>query len=263
MVLSFQNLLNRRKNARAAAAKRALRPLVVLGSSVTEQFDYIFGGHPEYHPFWASGWMARSLIDPRIENYLAEIMAPVPRHANVFLSFGSMDINFAAQRIARVRGTYDPVRFLQTTVDVIVRARETLLGLGFDQVQAVFIAPIVELPDSYWRGLSIETQLSTEIRAVMNYDLARSVGREIPTLNLLDEMVISPKMPFAKPALVRSECEHHVDYIAAQDIVWNGIKNVEGMLPRRTPRHDMLYPHTTHWIKDLREGGIPRPRTCH
>lgn len=260
--MNFKKLISRRKNARTAANGLVLRPLVVLGSSVSEQFDYIFGDNPDYYPFWASGWTARSLREPRSDKYLAEIMGPVPRQSNVFLSFGSMDVNFAAQRIAKARGYYDFNKFLKETVDAIIHGRDTLLRMGFNQVRAVFIAPVVDLPDAYWKGLSIDSQLPTAMRARMSYDLALKVRRKIPAINLLHDMVISPETPFATAELVRSECEHHVDYIAAQDIVWQGIKNIHGMIPRRNPQHNALYPHATNWIMELREDGITRPKTC-
>ena len=260
--MNFIKLISRRRNARIAANGLVPRPLVVLGSSVTEQFDYIFGDHPDYYPFWASGWTARSLREPRSDKYLAEIMGPVPRQANVLLSFGSMDVNFAAQRIANARGYYDFNRFLNEAVDAIVHGRDTLLRLGFNQVRAVFIAPMVDLPDTYWQGFSFDSPLPTAMRARMSCDLALRVERKIPTINLLHDMVISPETPFATAELVRSEFDHHVDYIAAQDIVWQGIENIHGMLPRRKHRHDVLYPHVTNWIKDLREDGITRPKTC-
>lgn len=260
--MNFKKLISLRKNAQTGINGLALRPLVVLGSSVSEQFDYIFGDHPDYYPFWASGWTARSLRELRSDKYLAEIMRPVPRQANVFLSFGSMDVNFAAQRKANAKGCYDFDGFLNETVDAIVHGRNTLLRLGFNQVRAVFIAPVIDLPDAYWKNLSIDRQLPTAMRARMSYDLALKVGGRIPTINLLHDMVFSSETPLAKAELVRAEFEHHVDYIAAQDIVWQGIKNIPGMIPRRKPWHDALYPHATNWIMELREAGMTRPKTC-
>jgi len=189
-------------------------------------------------------------------------MGPVPRHANVFLSFGSVEVNFAAQRIANARGNYNLDRLLKNTVDKIVHGRKTLLQLGFNHVYAVFVAPVVDLPDSYWKGLSIDNQIPSAIRARMSYDLALKVERKIPAFNLLPEMVISPDIPFAKPELVRSKLDHHVDYIASQDIVWQAINKINGMLPRRKPRHDVIYPHVANGIQELRESGLTRPKTC-
>lgn len=260
--MKFPKFITRWGTASSTAPEMAPHPLVVLGSSVSEQFDYIFGDHPDYHPFWASAWTARNLLAPKGDQYLETIMDPIPRHANVFLSFGSMDVNFAAQRIANAPGKYDRDRFLQTTVDGIIHANDTLVRMGFDQVRAAFIAPVVDLPDAYWKELSVENQLPTAVRARMIYDLAINVGHKMPTLNVLDEMIISPDTPIAKPALMRAELEHHVDYIAAQDIVWNAIKDIAGMLPKRKSRHRVLYPHTAHWAKDLRDQGITRPKTC-
>lgn len=262
LILKSDKQMRGQANARTSASGQQHRSLVVLGSSVSEQFDYIFGNNVDYHPFWASGWTARSLRGPKSNTYLQHIMAPVSRDANVFLSFGSMDVNFAAQRIANGRGYYDFNTFVKEIAESIVGARNTLVDMGFDHVRAVFVAPIIDLPNTYWKGHSMESQLPLSMRAAMNSDIADLVGRKIPTTNLLDRMVISAEKPYAKPQFVRSELEHHVDYIASQDVVWRGIQSITGMLPRRKTRLEVIYPHATHWIKDLRKDGITRPKTC-
>ena len=54
---------------------------------------------------------------------------------------------------------------------------------------------------------------------------------------------------------------HHIDFIQAQDVVYNYLEQIEGMLPRRSVRHEIFYPHINYGIGDVKNTKQPRPRT--
>ena len=70
-------------------------------------------------------------------------------------------------------------------------------------------------------------------------------------LELADEVRDADPFPFDRPVL-----------LFAQDIAWDRLKTLPGILPRRDPPHTALYPRTPSAIRNLKEAGQVRPRTC-
>jgi hypothetical protein len=238
------------------------RPVLVLGSSVSEQFDYIFGDNPDYYPFWAGGWSARGLLSEGRGTYLESIVAPVDRTANVFLVFGSVDVVFNAAFRANKHGFRDFHKMMIEARRGICRARRILHRNGFRRITAVFAAPPSNVPQSYWAKLGVEQQLPTNMLAHMYADLAADVSRRMPTINLVSRLTQSPKYPVLKDEFLRERHDHHPDYLKIGPLICESLEKVLGMLPPRFPAHSAVYRHEPHSIGKLKAQSEPRPRTC-
>ena len=239
------------------------RPLVVLGSSSSEAFDYVFGDNPQYFPFWASAWSARGLRTKQHRDYLRAILAPIPRGATILLNFGCTDVNFNCRHMAASRGHYDFKAVIEEAAEGIRMTDGFLKHLGFDRNHAVFISPAMSLPQSYWNIFSKSRQLPDKMLGRMYHDLFRLTARDVPTIDLFAELSGGEKGHYLlRTEFMRPRPNHHPDYIRMQHILWDKIRHLEGMLPMREPPFQEEYPHVQSSIKTLLEKHETRPRTC-
>lgn len=239
------------------------RPVIAIGSSQTELFDYIFGDNPDYHPLWAGGWSARGLRREGKGGYLDKITWHLPKRSTVFLVFGSVDANFVFRHQRRTRPWIGEEDIIAPAVDGLRHARRFLRKKGFRHVHAVFASPVPRLPPAYWADRSAAPQLPDEQRAHLYYRIAKRAAEHMPVIDLLDDLSDARSGDYQlRPEYARTEPDHHPDYIATQDIVWDRIKMLPGILPRRDPPHTALYPRTPSAIRNLKETGQVRPRTC-
>lgn len=238
-------------------------PLVVLGSSSSEIFDYIFGNNPEYFPYWAGGWSARGLRSQEHEIYLRKIMKDIPKNANILLNFGCADVAFTLRHMAANKGVYDFPKILREAAEGIEKCRRVLIGMGFKRVYAVFVSPMISLPQEYWNRLQPGRQLPDRMLGVIYYDLFKLVSKRMPTINFFDELSRTEDGSYLlKDKYKREKPDHHPDYIKIQRIVYDKLKIISGMMPIRDTLLAEKYPTYPAPIKDLLASGTTRPRTC-
>jgi hypothetical protein len=162
--------------------------LVVLGSSTSEVFDYIFGDVPNYFPYWASGWSARSLRKEEHKQYLNKILGPISREANVILNFGSVDVNFNCRHMAASKGIYDFKRIIDEAAEGILEAENLIKSQGFMSVYASFISPSISLPQPYWDRFNQSRQLPDRMLGNMYYDLFKKTSQMMPAIEAFEEL---------------------------------------------------------------------------
>lgn len=250
------------------------RDLIVLGSSSSEVFDYIFGDNPQYHPFWASGWSARGLTNQHNLNYIANIInkTDISRSANIFLNFGNADVDFNLRHKVCHENFQDYDIFLQQMTVGILCLKNHLIRLGFDEnrIFATFVSPPVRLEQEYWWWLhDNKGQLPTSIRGSLLWKCSKILEQDMKVINLLKILSDNFKYGYEKdfyPALsikyMRDKPDHHANYIKTQEIVWKGIEMIDGIIPKRANFLEELYQHEIFDIRPLRDKGKPRPRTC-
>lgn len=237
--------------------------LVVLGSSSSEVFDYIFGDNKDYFPYWAGGWSARGLIKEEYEAYIKKIMLDIPRSSNIFLNFGCADTAFNLRHMAAKKGIYDFKSTLFEAADGIEKCKKILNSMGFRNVYSVFISPMISLPQTYWSKQNPIRQLPDRMLGKFYFDLFQEVSRRIPTIDLFDEVSdVKSGSYLLKKEFKRIYHNHHPDYIKIQHIVYNKISSVPGMLPMREIPLEESYKHTMAPIKELLASGTTRKRTC-
>ncbi len=237
--------------------------LVVLGSSSSEVFDYIFGDNKDYFPYWAGGWSARGLMKKEYELYIKKIMHDIPRSSNILLNFGCADVAFNLRHMAAKKGVYDFKSTLLEAADGIEKCKKILNGMGFRNVYSVFISPIISLPQTYWSKLNPIRQLPDRMLGKFYFDLFQEVSRRMPTIDLFDEVSdVKNESYLLKKEFKRSYHNHHPDYIKIQHIVYEKISSVPGMLPMREIPLKESYKNTMAPIKELLASGTTRKRTC-
>lgn len=239
------------------------KPLVVLGSSSSEVFDYIFGDHPMYYPYWASGWSARGLRNAVAQKYIETILRPIPADANIFLNFGNTDVIFNARHVAVNRGYYDFSKLLAEAESGISECVDLLQHIGFKNIICCFTAPPASLPQMYWRRFGPGRQLPDKVLGMMYKDFADTISGIHKSINYID--LLSKGAPggyILKEKYTRTEPNHHPDYIKTQQIILSGLTNIPGILGVRKPLLSKMYAHQDHNITDLIKRGCPRPRTC-
>jgi len=234
-------------------------PLIVLGSSSAEVFDYIFGDTPLYHPMWASGWSARGMADSA--DFLTAIMDPLPREATVLLAFGMTDIQFNLPWRVRQSRFYDLAGHLAETAAAITGMAAQLRQMGFAQVAAVFTSAAVALPPAYWRQRDLAV-LPPALLGQMVLDLAESLRQSgLETRSILPQIIASPDRPVLAPRFCRKAEDHHASYIATQQLVWQAICDLPGMPPRRAEWLTRHYQHQPYSITSWKLSGVARPLT--
>lgn len=241
------------------------KQLVVLGSSSSEIFDYIFGDNQDYFPFWASGWSARGLrglYESGISELLQTILKDIDKDANILLNFGNVDIDFHLPFKVKEEGFYDFQSLLYESVDGLTCLYEFLTAeMGFKNVYAIFAAPPVRLHNDYWWRECQSEPAPSKSRGRMMLDLVNEMTRRMPVINCLPDLMESPENPICAEQYVRVVPDHHIDYIQAQDVVFAHLQKVEGMLPRRSEKHTSLYEHLNYGIGEVKDTMKPRPRT--
>ncbi|WP_157115595.1 hypothetical protein [Ketogulonicigenium robustum] len=245
--------------------------LVVFGSSSTEAFDYLFGSHDRYHPFWASGWSARSLGRPQVQDYVFQLLAGVRAPAQIVLAFGMQDLMFglpAALRAAGYSGVVhcdDPeaARLAEVSVASAILGQVALMralrAAGYGEATAFFWAPPPDLPADYWvsRGLPA-------LPPAFIGQLYRSMGprmrrHKVQVLDVTDQFGGA----LLQPTFARSgAADHHPDYIRCQRALWAALQPLQPVLPKRRYWRRRAWGHERVMIGDLLATGLARPRTC-
>lgn len=239
-----------------------LRPLIVMGSSSSEMFDYIFGDNDLYFPYWASSWSARSFNRDETISYVKSILGKSSRESNIILNFGPQDIMFSLPVLLEIEGFYDLSLFQRNTVNGFNAAANLLRSMGFNRIFSVFSSPITNLPREYWDRFNL-TAIPAIMQARMYCDLPSMIDHHIQTvIDLHDQLSQGKKRPFLKDEFRKDPMDHHPDYIKIQDILWNRLKDIPGILPRREPHFTELYPHKFYGIGNLIKEQKTRPRTC-
>ena len=269
--MSLKNLFKNGWGLKSAesASSKPYKDLVVMGSSSTELFDYIFGDNPQYHPFWASGWNARSANREPYITYTTEILKDISRDAIIFLNFGNSDIDFILRykmNDPNFNNRFDI--FVDEIVVGLIYFKELLVSMGFkhDNIFAVFANPPVQLPISYWINMDKHKPALIHTRGLMHkimIDKCKSSMRVIDVTPQLSNPLVD--YPVLDVKFMRDSVQdHHQDYVKTQQIVWDAIRQeeIEGLIPPRNPFHKDLYPHTFAFIGNLMEENKVRQRTC-
>lgn len=239
--------------------------VVALGSSATEIFDYVFGDHPDYLPFWASSWSARGLrkdTQQKMQPYQAHL-SKLSKDSVFLLHFGTVDVDFNLPFKMTHEGFYDIPRFVDEMAEGILALRNHLRDeYGFQHIYATFTAPTVVLPDDCWRFDDVKP-ISNLLKAKVLWDCAAKLAqRDIEVLNCLPDLAESVDNPICKQDYVRDYPDHHINYVAAQDIVYEKIRHIPNMLPQRAEKHTELYPHLRYDVLCAEKNNLPKPRTC-
>ena len=243
--------------------ERTGQPLVVLGSSSSEVFDYIFGDAPNYFPYWASGWSARSLGKDKHKQYLTKILEPIPREANVILNFGTVDVNFICRHMAASKGIYDFKRIIDEAAEGILEAESLIKSHGFMSVYASFISPSISMPQPYWDRFNQSRQLPDRMLGNMYYDLFKKTSQMMPAIDAFEELSQTHNGSYLLAReFMRDDQDHHADYIKTQKIAWSKLSNIRGIIPMRRKVLTSQYPHVPAPINDLLKTGTVRPSTC-
>ncbi|WP_319568401.1 hypothetical protein [Cohaesibacter marisflavi] len=238
-----------------------MKDLIILGSSNSEIYDYIFGKNDKYFPYWASGWTARGLSRARTFEYILPLVSKLPLSSNIILNYGVSDIDISTGFKASKAGFYDFRSFLDEADAGIYCLYKFLKDFGFSNVFASVLFPPTLMGDSFFYPRFNIYPLPVRVRAQMMLDLAEKLGCKMPVISTLDQLKLNDELPALHPKFSRENVENHPDYIATQDIVWDAIKNIEGMLPRRPERLTEHYPHEGYRIDTLMKEQRPRPNT--
>lgn len=96
----------------------------------------------------------------------------------------------------------------------------------------------------------------------MIWDFALSVSSVMPTINCLPDIAELEQNPVCAKEYMREYNDHHIDFIAAQELVFSRLKEcIPDILPAR--QEDVrLYPHLYFDARDAFRSNKPRPRTC-
>lgn len=264
-LLAFQVLKNEEIFVKDSLPVQNLdeRKVVAFGSSSTEIFDYIFGDNPNYLPFWASGWSARGLrkIDEQMAPYL-DTLNKISKESIILLHFGSVDTDFNLPYKMANSGFYDIPSFIKEMIDGVISMKKFLNNLGFNNVYAVFTAPPIILSKEYWQSFFNLDQVSACFRGNVLWEYSIMLSTLLPVINCLPELFESTNNPVCSAQFSRDYPDHHVDFISVQDVVYNKLKNIKGMLPRKFEPHKNLYYHMICDVSFVRKNNKPRARTC-
>ncbi|WP_394261571.1 hypothetical protein [Moraxella boevrei] len=239
------------------------KPLVVLGSSSCEVFDYIFGANDNYYPFWAGAWNARNLIDDNNKIYLKSILEDISRDANIFLGFGAIDIDFVLS-VKYAHGFRDYEIFAHEISNGISRTVKYLKEIGFINIYVTLVYLPVDEPDEYWRNEYNIQPCPIEFKAKTFETLHNILLNDIDlnVISAIDPLKSSDGLYKLDNQFKREKSNNHADYIKIQDIVWNAIKDIDDILPHRNPKHTRLYPFHSTIIGDIMHNNTVRKRTC-
>ncbi len=245
------------------------KDLVVMGSSSTELFDYIFGDHPQYYPFWASGWNARSANREPYIQYTIDILKNIDRNSIIFLNFGNSDVDFILRykmNDPNFNNRFDI--FTEEIITGLMYFKELLVSMGFkhDNIYAVFANPPVQLPISYWVNMDKHKPALIKTRGTIQQQMIKECKVTMKVIDITSKLS-NPMVdyPVLDTKFMRDNVQdHHQDYVKTQQIVWEAIQaeNIKGLIPARSTFHKSLYPHTFAFIGNLVEHKITRQRTC-
>lgn len=241
----------------------AVPKVVAFGSSATEIFDYIFGDNPNYLPFWASSWSARGLkkTELHLKPY-SQFLDKISNESIILLHFGTVDADFNLPYKLSF-GFYNIPRFVDEMVEGIIFLRNFLRdNYGFKHIYSVFTAPSIPLADEYWTHGDIRS-IPAVLRAKVLWDCAEKLSStDVAVINCLPELVQSKERPICAETFIRDYPDHHIDYVKVQDIVYDKLKEIPGMIPQKKIKHTFFYPHLQYLVTTALERNTPRPRTC-
>lgn len=246
--------------------------LVVLGSSSSEVYDYIFGDQEKYYPYWASAWSARGLRKPETMEYVQHILQGIPLSANVILNFGNVDIDYNLRYKIAHEDYQEFEDFATEMAEGILNLNQTLIDMGFDKnrIFASFVAPPVRLDYDYWLSDDIAcAPAATNVRGGVLLKACNIVSAQMKAINMLYALSDHVRYigedkfyPALSGKFIRDVPDHHQDYIKTQNLIWESMQNIEGLLPRRKVFHQALYQHTGSHIDELKKTKTVRVRTC-
>jgi hypothetical protein len=237
--------------------------VLVLGSSSSEVFDYIFDKSESYYSYWASGWTSRGLRKQDSNIYIEKILSHVTRDTLVILNFGLVDILFSARRKIEYDGFYDFKYYLVEIFEGIIFLCSFLKELGFNRIVAAFPSPVVALGDSYWNRSPVKGRnLPSRLMGRMYYDLYQQVSDRMPAFGCFDSLSYGVKRGYLlRHEFMRAVDDHHPDYIKIQDVVKEELISIDSNLPYRHIPLTKLYKSKSYLIKGLKEKMITRPST--
>nr|WP_319513240.1 hypothetical protein [uncultured Cohaesibacter sp.] len=238
-----------------------MKNLIVFGSSNSEVFDYLFGRNKHYFPYWADGWTARGLLRSKTDDYILPLIEGQPLDSNIILNYGVSDVDISTGFKGQNDGFYDFKGFINEAAEGIVNLGKYLKNFGFSNVYASVLFPPTLMGESFFYPRYHFYPLPVRIRAQMMLDIASNVGAQMPVLNTLPQLIYSEDLPVLHPKFCRDNVENHPDYISTQEIVWDAIKDIDGMLERREPHLTSHYPHEGYGIGTLMKEQRPRPNT--
>lgn len=253
--------------------KSKYNDLIVLGSSSTELFDYIFGDNPQYYPFWADGWCIRTTYKKQeiYYPYIDTLLQFIDRNAIIFMNFGNADIDF----ILRFKMS-DP-NFSSSSLEAFSKqlAHATkdlynyLINIGFKShnIYSIFANPPILLSNDYWLNLDNYLPVNALTRSNMYQRLIADVASFMQVIDVTDKLIDKQSgLHILDKAFMRQDYEdHHQDYTKTQQLVWDTIHqlNIDKLIQPRQPFHNHLYPHTHEQIEDLLALNRARVKTCH
>lgn len=129
-------------------------------------------------------------------------------------------------------------------------------------VQVKFTSPPPELPKSFWKDVFNLEQISELVRGKILFDFSIKLSTLLPVINCLPDLVCSMDKLVCSRQFSRDEYDHHIDFISAQDIVYDKLKYIEGIFPRRLEKHTNLYRFLGCDVSFIRKNNRPRLRTC-
>lgn len=240
-----------------------MRDLIVFGTSSSEVFDYIFGNNPKYHSFWASGWSARGLRGLKNSDKLLKPYIPyldkIPKQSNILLCFGDVDIDFNLPYKMYMENFYDIPTFLDEMKEGILELKFALERMGFKNIFSIFVVAPRDLSDSYWQYPSLPLKL----RGNLYLDYAAEISKVMKTINCIPSLIRGIDNPVLSESFCRENSDHHIDYVKAQNIIYQHLSNqVEQLLEHRNPPHTELYKHQPMHLNTVLIRNMPRPRTA-
>lgn len=247
------------------------KDLVVLGSSSTEVFDYIFGDNPQYYPFWASGWCIRPIEkEKKYQDYIEFLLENISRESIIFLNFGNADIDFVLRYKLGSQSLSLPQinRFGDEIIYGLKYLKDFLTFLGFygENIYCTFANPPVELDAKYWIDFDNYPPVDLRIRSMLHLKMLRESSEFIKVINATSDLIDKNSNFFVldKQFMKEEYEDHHQDYSKTQKLIWNEIQNmnIPHLIPARENFHSCLYPHKHELIDDLIASKRARVRTC-
>lgn len=238
--------------------------VIAFGSSSAEIFDYIFGDNYDYYPFWASGWSSRGLrnVEKHISPY-KKYLENLSSESIIMLHFGSVDIDFNLQFKINQTGFYKTEIFINEMVEGILGFRKYLQdNFNLYNIYPVFTAPTVDLEPEYWVCQFGFYPLCSKMRARMLWDFSMKLSSFMPVINCLPDLVESIDNPVCDKKYMRDYPDHHIDFIKAQNIIYNKLKVIPNILPQAVKKEKKLYEHLIYDVYNVVTLNQPRPRTC-
>jgi len=276
------------------------RAILAYGDSQGEVMDYVFHGSDEYIKYaddgrvgWRSGWSTRGLGKPE---HIARFLEPLDeldakiKHAFVFLSYGSVDIewNLSYKRDV-LKQDVDTDAFIEEMVvaisrcvDSIYEKGEELRSRGGAEVHVILCVPFAPLPlsDGYLEAF--------ELRNGGNVNDSYKVIDHAERLSLWSQFceqsqarihtahptvqVVDVRDDFAANGfdayMLDDEEDHHPDLAKSQHAVATRVEKLrfraaDGTTLQLTPKpwpHKTMYPHVRRRFGDtLKASPQPSP----